>query len=380
MRYKLTALAVALAVLFAGIVMVDGNGSDAAPTSKEINIIQGDTQTFQLMTNERTYKDNAGLSSYTANWSLKNETGMTKDGITYAVTAVAGDANVGLYDVKMTASDTASASSASHILVFTVTLTVGTGTHDKEVLTYEYPLTVTTTSKPDAVTLTAMTATQNVPFIKTITVATGTFTVANYDWYAVGLPDGLGMAKDGTVSGLATKQATAKDYDVTAVEKTTSTTTTIPKTYFFKLNLTVNAETTTGTVYLTFTNAKVIGDATGSDKKITFSGIGGSGTGTVSPSDTAYVVQGATGVKFTVSTTGGSTVSVTKVVTISSSGTEQTVAGGATEYSLDASGTGSYKTMVYVNVDGKNAVLVFNLLVLENPHGDWAPAFVINGN
>ena len=381
MKYKMTAVLVALAMMFAGVfVMADGDGADATVESKTISIAQGETQTFQLMTNEKAYSTaSAGWTSYEAKWSVKEATDntMTADGITYSATKVEGDANFGLYNVKMVASDSAASTTtpATHTLVFTVTLTFAESS--TAVLTYEYPLSVTITAKAAAVTLAAMKATQNVPFTAKISAAEGsTLTVDNYDWYAIGLPAGLGMAKDGTVSGLATTGAAAADYKLTAVEKATSSTSTVPKTYSFTLNLTVVAATTSGSVILTFENADVVG---GTAKTITFSGIGGKAS--VTPSDTAFAEEGTKNVKFTVSTSEGSTVSVTKVVTIDgTNGTEKEVAGGATEYTLDTSGTGSYKTKVYVNVDGQDAVLVFDFLVLENVHGAWTPSIVINGN
>ena len=72
---------------------------------------------------------------------------------------------------------------------------------------------------------------------------------------------------------------------------------------------------------------------------------------------------------------------VDKVVSIGNDSKEAVLTKDASDYyQPDTSGTGSYKVMIYANVNGNDAVLTFNLVVLADLHGDWAPAFVINGN
>jgi hypothetical protein len=386
MKYKMTAVLVALAMMFAGVfVMADGDGADADVQAKTISIAQGETQTFQIMTNETAYlaANNSSITSYEAKWSVDSvaegdiTTGVTKDDITYVVTKVAGDKNLGLYDVKVTAASGATASSTAleHKLIFTVTAKVGTNDADKIVLTYEYPVSVTVTAKTADITLKAMTFTKDLAGTASVEVESGSLTVTDYNWYAISLPAGLGMSKDGTVSGLATTVVGSASYKVTAVEKNPASGT-VPKTYSLSLSLEVKAASTEGSVVITFTNASVIG---ATDNKITYTNIGGTATAN---SFNAYAEEGKTDVKFSVAAgTGSTSVSVTKVVSVDgSTGATKDYAGGADSYTLDTSGTGSYKTMVYVNVDGQNAVLIFNFLVLENVHGDWAPAIVINGN
>ena len=205
-----------------------------------------------------------------------------------------------------------------------------------------------------------------------IKVSSTDLTVGNYNWYAIGLPAGLGMSKDGVVSGLATEAVGSAEYKVTAVEN--AITTSVPKVYTLSLTLEVKAASTAGSVTLTFTGAKVVGG----DNVITYSDIGAAGQ--KADYYSACAEEGVA-VSFAVAAgTGSTSVSVTKVVTVDNNGAAKDVAGGAITYDLDTSGTGSYKTMVYVNVDGQSAVLVFNLIVLDNVHGAWAPSIVINGN
>ena len=375
MKYKMTAVLVALAMMFAGVfVMANGDGTDAGAAEDEaISIAQGETQSFQIMTNEVAYTtaNNSSISSYTAAWSVKDNTGdaasgVTVDNITYTVTSVAGNANKGLYDVKVAVADAATAGNHSVTLVFTVAATLSGTTMN---LTHERPVKVTVTEKAD-IKLDSMEFTAGLAGSKKVS-GTG-LTVGNYNWYAIGLPAGLGMSKDGVVSGLATKAVGSTEYKVTAVEN--AITTSVPKVYTLSLTLEVKAASTAGSVTLTFTNAKVVGG----DTTITYSNIGADGQ--KADYYSACAEEGVA-VSFAVAAgTGSTSVSVTKVVTVDENGAAKDVAGGAITYDLDTSGTGSYKTMVYVNVDGQSAVLVFNLIVLDNVHGAWAPSIVINGN
>lgn len=376
MKYKMTAVLVALAMMFAGVfVMANGDGTDAAPKTQTVSIDQGATLSYQILTNEKMYIESATANDYkyTAKWTLGDVelgTATTTGGITYTVAAVTGTDNVGLYNVTVTASNNASASAEKSDLIFTVTLTFGSSQTMVLTNTYEFNVTATAVT---AITLKDMTAVQNVPFTQKVEVNEGSMTIDNYNWYAIGLPEGLGMAKDGTISGLATKALVATDYKVTAVENNS---TGVPRTYALTLKLGITA-TESGSVVLTFDNAQVAG---ATEAKITFSGIGG--TGAVAPTtDTAYVEEGTSDVAFAVSAGEGSTkVIVTKVMSIDSDGTEKEITATSDKYALNTSGTGSYKTKVYVNVDGQSAVLMFNLLVVENLHGDWAPSVVIIGN
>jgi hypothetical protein len=383
MKYKMTAVLVALAMMFAGVfVMADGDGADA-DVSATISIAQGETYTTSFLLN-----DNAYDKSYTATpaWTVSSEkTGSSAvtltmgtasdaiDGITYTLTKMSD----GKYSLILKADTDATAEAVNHTLECKMTVKIDNN-NSVELKAFDYKLAITKTSK------TAVTVTMPTDFVKgeakSAEITVSGITLSDYDWYAIGLPEGLGMSKSGTVSGIVTADLgneTSKTYNVTltAFEKTTDgKTTTMPVAYYGIASTMTVKNVTASTVTLTFTGGKIITTDTTAVTTMTFSNIGEGLTPSVSPSGTVVVEQGET-VSFTTSL---ASTDIIKVVAVDeSTGAEKEL---TSTYSLTPAGTGSYKVIITANVGGTNATLTFNLLVLANTHGDWSPAIVINGN
>lgn len=396
MRYKLTALAVALAVLFAGIVMVDGNGSDAV-TTESVTLTKGGPAVVKYFTmSENAYDISGAGYTKTVSWQFQKATGAAEDltgtGGAYSKTDTGSKIVFTLtklsearYSVTMSApSDATLASSTDFKFICKVSVTVTnsggsspTAVIDLKTLTYTFNVTLSDPSSTPS--LTAMDFTKGVPESKLITSTT--ITVTDYYWYAVSLPTGLGMARDGTIAGVLDDgiSDTSKNYTVNAVQKTA---TGVPITYTLELTINFKDKAKTGSVELSFdasdNTGKIIGDNT-SAKKITFENIGDSTSGAAKPSGTVVVEKSGV-MKFKITSTASPFI-VDKVVSIGNDSKEAVLTKDASDYyQPDTSGTGSYKVMIYANVNGNDAVLTFNLVVLADLHGDWAPAFVINGN
>lgn len=388
MKYKMTAVLVALAMMFAGVfVMADGDGTDAddlaSPTT--FVLVAGATESTDtyLMLNDNAYQNTGATKVVT--WKINtagepttiSDTAVTVDNIQFSIAKVddtlTGESSA-KYKLSMKAESGASVSDTpvAYTLTAEVKLTFNatTLTLTGDAYTFNVKIAPSVDVKiKDMVFTYGKSFSQKIEFDTDSTITDA----SKYDWYATGLPAGLGMAKDGTIAGfLSDSSVTGSTINVVASMKVNGSE--IPVVYTgISITYTVAGIPVTANVELEFTGAKVV-DSTDDKTKMTFS-VGGS-TSTPTPSGNA-VAKNTDTVSFKVT---GMTVSGVKAV--NSSGTVADVSGdGSSGFTVDVSGTGAYRVVVKGSVSNYSDVtLTFVLNIVDDMKGAWVPAIIINGN
>ncbi len=384
----MTAVLVALAMMFAGVfVMADGDGTDAddlaSPTT--FVLVAGATESTDtyLMLNDNAYQNTGATKVVT--WKINSagepttisDTAVTVDNIQFSIAKVddtlTGESSA-KYKLSMKAESGASVSDTpvAYTLTAEVKLTFNatTLTLTGDAYTFNVKIAPSVNVKiKDMVFTYGKSFSQKIEFDTDSTITDA----SKYDWYATGLPAGLGMAKDGTIAGfLSDSSATGSTINVVASMKVNGSE--IPVVYTgISITYTVAGTPVTANVELEFTGAKVV-DSTDDKTKMTFS-VGGS-TSTPTPSGNA-VAKNTDTVSFKVT---GMTVSGVKAV--NSSGTVADVSeDGSSGFTVDVSGTGAYRVVVKGSVSSYSDVtLTFVLNIVDDMKGAWVPAIIINGN
>lgn len=238
MNSKMIAAAMAIAMAFVGFAVVSGEGSDAV-TTIDADVATGGTYEQVIGYNEGNYTH----YGYEIEWTLKFDSysgtiatieqgetaNMATDdfktlyvGATGIETTKKNDSyfsigmervgtDIGKYTITIEGIKETS-NTVSFTLAASTTVTINSGSQELSPVTYNGSVNVikTNTSEAIEVSLADATATVGTYYNQQIEVA-GSY--PDYQWYAIGLPEGLSMSKDGYVSGIPTAATQASVSD-----------------------------------------------------------------------------------------------------------------------------------------------------------------------
>ena len=299
-----------------------------------------------------------------------SESDANVNGITFQLTTrsySSNDWNIGEYNLNVNATD--GSADDTHVAVMCeITVKLGTKDYDVEPLFYLYNIVVTEASE-------AINYEPNWEIIEganfSDSIAPTGVKVDNYSWYAVGLPEGLSMSKNGYVSGTPAVTAGSNDnggkgtrYDVTVIGSSNAGTGNVSQTVTVNMTLYVKAGTTGGIVLT----------------------IDGTGVDEIQRGKTYVVENGVNDVKLTVSQGSNYPFDVLTVKTVKTTPSD----GGTTtsvhviddsdeyntSFNIDVAGTGMYRIYVTAVVDGEPQTDYVDLYVLGSLHNVEASIIV----
>ena len=191
------------------------------------------TWTLNITTADVTNKESQTLFTYNKTGDSSNDNtvyvadiGFTRsDSMKYSISMTRDGTDIGKYTIDITAGNSATAKDIAFSLKPTIVVT----TADKDSITFddfvEYTFSVAVIAPTGGtlnLELNNSTAQVGKYYSGDIQFAPGSgqdnMVVSEYDWYAVGLPEGLTMASNGQVSGIPTKGADADEknpYNIT---------------------------------------------------------------------------------------------------------------------------------------------------------------------
>ena len=238
MNSKFIAAAMAIAMAFVGFAVVSGEGSDAV-TTIDADVAAGGTYEQVIGYNEGNYTH----YGYEIEWTLESDsyggtiatiekaeaastatddfktlyvgaTGIEttqQDDSYFSIGMAREGADIGKYTITIGGIKETS-NTVSFTLTAITTVTINSGSQKLSPVTYYGNVDVikTNTSEAIEVSLANATATVGTYYNQQIDV-TGSY--LDYQWYAIGLPGGLSMSKDGYVSGITTAATQASVSD-----------------------------------------------------------------------------------------------------------------------------------------------------------------------
>lgn len=173
-----------------------------------------------------------------------------------------------------------------------------------------------------------------------------------YNWYAVGLPEGLSMNMNGTVTGVPTKATSSEGVTVAVVAVDKSNNTQYSTTFTFKVD------------------AGLVDN--NDDTRYTYSVRVGDGSAVDGPSSVLAVQGDAVVTKITAVSASSFGDNVT-VKVVSDNGTKDTVVNGtdvsegvAKEYTIPTSGTGAYRVIMTAGTGNGLTTVYYDLIVLSD--------------
>ena len=242
MNNKTTAVVMALAMAFVGFAVMAVDGADGADTtSKDVSVTVGATDSVMFAVTEGNYS----YYYYTLTWKMsidgvknsektiltvtKNESGTTcdpkvfyvnasgisdtspLDGYNFSVQMKRDGTNIGVYTMNVTGE--AATAATTYNLTASIAISLPDGNGDSRPIDNfaQYSGDVIVFPGVDGKFTASIDDSFTVGTYGSDSITVGAMKLTKYDWYAVGLPAGLTMSPDGTVSGIPTETYTNGD-------------------------------------------------------------------------------------------------------------------------------------------------------------------------
>ena len=237
MNNKTTAVVMALAMAFVGFAVMAVDGADGADTtSKDVSVTVGATDSVMFAVTEGNYS----YYNYTLTWKMSidgvenNETSILTvskngseitsqpqkfyvnasgisdtspsdgDGYKFSVQMVRDQTNIGVYTMNVTG--IAATVAITYHLTASIEISIpGNDSDPREIEEFaQYSGNVIVFPGEGGKFTATIGGSFTVGTYKSVSIAVEAMDLTKYDWYAVGLPAGLTMSPDGTVSGIPT--------------------------------------------------------------------------------------------------------------------------------------------------------------------------------